>query len=131
MTDAQLGSASFGEALASAESAASALASCDDMDEALRLFREGEAGLRRAERRLVEVEKELEEIRPAGGAPCREHATYSECLRAADEATRALSSCRDAEEALRLLRRAEGSLAQADALLAEVEGALLRVAAAE
>lgn len=123
--------ASFSDSLAAAESAAAALSTCEDMDEAMRLFREGEAGLRRAERRLAEVEHELQELPTRRTGELQPGQSYADCLRAAEEATRALTSCQDAEEALRLMRAVEASLQQADALLGQVEGAMRRVSAGD
>lgn len=130
-----LEAASFNESIAAAESAAATLASCEDVDEALRLFRAGEAGLRRAETRLAEVERELRQVLEADAtppsAPTEEKLSYAECLRVAKEATRALGTCNDAEEALRLLRLSESSLHRADLLLEAVEGEMRRVAPSE
>ena len=123
--------ASFSDSLAAAERAAAALSTCEDMDEAMRLFREGEAGLRRAERRLSEGEYELQELPTRRTGESQSDRSYAECVRAAEEATRALTSCQDAEEALRLMREVEASLQQADALLGQVEGAMRRVSAGE
>ena len=125
MSTSMQATASVGEGLMAAERAAAALATCEDMAEALRIFREGEAGLRRAERRLEEVERELKDVASKHTEP--DGRSYAACLRAAEDATRALSSCKDAEEALRLLRVADASLDQADVLLNQVEGAMRRV----
>lgn len=123
--------ASFGEGLAAAESAAAALPACDDMDEALRIFHQGEAGLRYAKERLAEVEEEfgrLSSVRhPLQPTDVAAGGSYSDCLRAADEATAALGTCKDAEKALQLFQQLDASLGRAEWLLGQVEGAMRRV----
>jgi len=134
-TDADTAALSYGECLRRLDEANGLLATCDDVDEHVRLVRSAEAYLRQARERISDADRLVaESLDQSDGASGAGHAEtrglpYKECLRRVETAVAQLGTCEDVDEVVEIVRGAELNLREARRRIADAEGALTRIMA--